>query len=156
MRISSRTASSSPDDVSMMPEAAGVGHRRRELRAGDPAHRRLHDRVLDAEQLGDAGAHGGSLAAQRPSSTTALSGCDELALAASIAVICSGAGGRPGEMSLQQRTSESAQLERLLLRLDAFGDADEAEAIGDAGNRGDDRAVLGIQSSRPARRNGRS
>ena len=54
LRISSFTASSSPDEVSMMPMRAGVRDRRRELRARDPAHRRLHDRDLDAEQFGDA------------------------------------------------------------------------------------------------------
>ncbi len=59
-------------------------------------------------------------------------------------------------MSLQQPTPQGAQLERLLPRLDAFGDADDAEAIGDAGNRGNDFAVLGIQRHALARRNGRS
>ena len=39
------------------PERARVRHRRRQLRPGDVAHRRLHDRVLDAEQLGDAVLH---------------------------------------------------------------------------------------------------
>ena len=39
-------------------EPAGVGDRRRELGPGDEAHRRLHDRVLDSEQLRDSGAHG--------------------------------------------------------------------------------------------------
>ena len=56
LRISSRTASSSPDDVSMMPRPPAFGHRRRQLGPGDPAHRRLHDGVADAEQLGDPGA----------------------------------------------------------------------------------------------------
>ena len=39
-------------------EPAGVRHRRRELGPGDEAHRRLHDRMLDSQQLRDSGAHG--------------------------------------------------------------------------------------------------
>ena len=39
------------------PERAGVRHRRRQLRARDVAHRRLDDRVLDAQQLGDSVQH---------------------------------------------------------------------------------------------------
>ena len=35
------------------PERARVRHRRRQLRPGDVAHRRLDDRVLDPEQFGD-------------------------------------------------------------------------------------------------------
>ena len=38
---------------------AGVGHRAGELRPRDPAHRRLHDRDVDAEHLGDAVGEGG-------------------------------------------------------------------------------------------------
>ena len=39
-------------------EPARVRDRRRELGPGDVAHRRLHDRMLDSEQLCDSGAHG--------------------------------------------------------------------------------------------------
>ena len=39
-------------------EAAGVGDGRGELGPGDEAHRRLHDRMLDSEELRDSGAHG--------------------------------------------------------------------------------------------------
>ena len=39
------------------PERARVRHRRRQLRPGDVAHRRLDDRVLDAQQLGDSVQH---------------------------------------------------------------------------------------------------
>ena len=39
-------------------EPARVRHRRRELGPGDVAHGRLHDRVLDAQHLGDPRAHG--------------------------------------------------------------------------------------------------
>ena len=39
------------------PERAGVRHRRRQLRAGDVAHGRLDDGVLDAQQLGDSVQH---------------------------------------------------------------------------------------------------
>ena len=71
LRISSRTASSSPDDVSMMPRPPAFGHRRGQLRAGDPAHRRLHDRVADAEQLGDTRATAGRGSRHRCSFTAA-------------------------------------------------------------------------------------
>jgi hypothetical protein len=36
------------------PQSAGLGDRGGELGAGDPAHRGLHDRNLDAEITGDA------------------------------------------------------------------------------------------------------
>src|SRR5262249_5936108 len=38
-------------------EPAGVRHRRRQPAARDPSHRRLHDRVADAEELADARAN---------------------------------------------------------------------------------------------------
>ena len=41
------------------PEAPGLGHRRCQLRAGDPAHRGLDDGDVDAEEVGDAGGDAG-------------------------------------------------------------------------------------------------
>ena len=42
-------------------KAARAGHRCRQRREADEVHAALDDRVLDAEQLGDAGLHAGSL-----------------------------------------------------------------------------------------------
>ena len=55
-----------------------------------------------------------------------------------------GLGGRAREVTLQQGTSEGTQLECLLLRLDTLGHALEAEAVRQAGDRGDDGAVLRV------------
>ena len=55
--ISSRTSSSRPDDVSMIPSAPAFDTADAELRAGDVTHRRLDDRVLDAQQLRDSVQH---------------------------------------------------------------------------------------------------
>ena len=54
-----------PDDVELArrglddPHGAGVRHGAGELGAGDPAHRGLHDRDVDTEQLGDTVGEGG-------------------------------------------------------------------------------------------------
>ena len=115
---------------------------------------RLDDRVLDAEEVGDSGAHGGSLAAQRTvvtsdaiawaASSAGTAKPRRSVSAASSARMCAGSAGGPVKWPCMSAQPERPELDHLLLRLDALGDARQTEAVREARDRGDDRAVLGV------------